>query len=176
MDLHLKVSLLLLLLQFNLLTIVFGLHFMYEHFRQINGTELADARSLRIRKLNRTTSAMNGTVYFKVAINLFHSSLGNNQFNYYPMKIPSIGMCDFVRDVYPTYYPYLKEGVFNCPPTAECPLSPRDVYVRDYVVSQKLIPPFVPKGLWLVRLTVKRNDEAVIVTETMSKLYLDHDW
>lgn len=66
MDLHLKVSLLLLLLQFNLLTIVFGLHFMYEHFRQINGTELADARSLRIRKLNRTTSAMNGTVYFKV--------------------------------------------------------------------------------------------------------------
>nr|XP_019556272.2 uncharacterized protein LOC109425457 [Aedes albopictus] len=178
---------LLLLLQLNLLSLVFGAHVMYEHFRQINGTEFVDAQSVRIRKLNRTTTTMNGTVTvkrpldnsFTVAMHLFHSPLGNNQFNYYPMKIPTIGVCDFMRKVYPTYYPHFKKAVLNLPPTSDCPIQPRVVYIRDYVVSESLVPEllrFVPKGLWLVRLTGKRNGEILGITETMSKVYSNYDW
>ncbi|XP_065092166.1 uncharacterized protein LOC135713015 [Ochlerotatus camptorhynchus] len=175
---------LLLALQHSFLPTVFGVQVMYEHFRQINGTDLLDASSVRIRKLNRTTSAMNGTFIlkepldnsYKIGISVYYSRLGNNQFIHYPMKVPSIGVCDFFSEIYPTYYPYLKEGVVNFPPTTECPLTPKVVYIRDYVVSPFLVPPFVPKGLWRVRLTLTHNEEAVVITDTMSKLYSDLDW
>ncbi|XP_050094209.1 uncharacterized protein LOC126576934 [Anopheles aquasalis] len=83
---------------------------VFESFEQISGYELFET-TLRVRKYNRTTNVMNGTTDLKYEVNdtlvtstdLWYSSLGNQQFNHYPMKLPTAGACSFIKSLRKMY-------------------------------------------------------------------------
>uniref|UniRef100_A0A182QKG2 MD-2-related lipid-recognition domain-containing protein n=1 Tax=Anopheles farauti TaxID=69004 RepID=A0A182QKG2_9DIPT len=123
-------------------------------FEQTQGQNLLWC-DLRVRKINRTTAVLNGTVHFlipatneyQLSIDLFHSPLGNQQFNHYPMKLPTSGACDFIDSIHENFPHYVYMFV-NLPAKNECPASVREVYIRDECFPSDLLPPVMPPGLW----------------------------
>uniref|UniRef100_A0A182QL79 Uncharacterized protein n=1 Tax=Anopheles farauti TaxID=69004 RepID=A0A182QL79_9DIPT len=121
----------------------------------------AFASTLRVRKYNRTTIVLNGTFTSKVILNnsfyvstsLFHSPLGNQQFNHYPMKLPAQHLCDFVNSLYDDYGEFLT-NIYNMPPRGTCPIQPQDVHTIDKVFPTRSVPPYLPKGLWKIFITI----------------------
>ncbi|XP_035907235.1 uncharacterized protein LOC118509963 [Anopheles stephensi] len=55
---------------------------------------------------------------------LCHSSRGNQQFNHYPVKLPTTNVCQFVQNLYTDYLDYL-EDMYNIADEGECPIAPR---------------------------------------------------
>ncbi|XP_058119676.1 uncharacterized protein LOC131293218 [Anopheles ziemanni] len=136
---------------------------MFESFEQ-SGEDVVFL-DLRVRKINRTTSPLNGTAIVRVplgndiqlSMDLFHSRLGNNQFNHYPMKLPSAGNCDFIKNMHINYKEQLTL-IENFPGEGECPVSPRTVEVRDYVFPSEVLPAIAPRGLWKATITYLSMD------------------
>ncbi|XP_053676645.1 uncharacterized protein LOC128726835 [Anopheles nili] len=122
--------------------------------------------SLRVRKFNRTMSTLNGTIYIrqpmgdnlKLYTDLFHSRLGNQQFNHYPAKLPTAGFCEFVRNLHAAYGKHLVD-IVNGPQPDECPIKAREVYILDKVFPSSTIPPVFPTGLWKMVITGRVDEE-----------------
>ncbi|XP_058056789.1 uncharacterized protein LOC131208157 [Anopheles bellator] len=141
---------------------------MFEDFVQTLGQEEV-LFNLRVRKYNRTLAVLNGTVDFLTSLtkpvqfraDFFHSRLGNQQFNHYPMKLPTQGVCDFWDLLYERYPEQLAKLV-NPPPKGECPVARRQMHVLDLAFPPEVIPPVVPKGLWKAVLTGSVNNTEVI--------------
>ncbi|KFB52463.1 AGAP008958-PA-like protein [Anopheles sinensis] len=146
---------------------------------QISGFDVVES-SLRVRKYNRTTMVLNGTVIIKKEMDntfvsvtdLYHSALGNQQWNHYPMKLPSKGSCEFLYSIYDDYYQYIKE-IVNLPKKGECPIKPREFHVYDMVFPSKAIPPVLPKGLWKAIVTTKVEGVERTRIELILKAYAD---
>ncbi|XP_062538138.1 mucin-5AC-like [Armigeres subalbatus] len=83
---------------------------------------------------------------------------GNQQFNYYPMKIPAIDICTFTRVFWPDYIEYYKSYVDNIIAVGECPIEPRQTRVNKHILDAKMFPPYMPAGLW--KLYVNFNNDA----------------
>ncbi|KAL1401729.1 hypothetical protein pipiens_001931 [Culex pipiens pipiens] len=98
-----------------------SMNFQLERAEQIGGQDFADWQ-LRVRKFNRTTFTLNRTATFlqdldesyEVTISFAYSSLGNNQFNEYPMKLPRKKVCRYMVEEYREFQ-YVWAGHTNMP-------------------------------------------------------------
>uniref|UniRef100_A0A182WGA5 Glycosyltransferase family 92 protein n=1 Tax=Anopheles minimus TaxID=112268 RepID=A0A182WGA5_9DIPT len=153
--------------------------FDFERTEQLSGFDVF-ASTLRVRKYNRTTIVLNGTFASKIVLNnsyrvstdLFHSPLGNQQFNHYPMKLPAQQLCDFMDSLRDEYGPYLTK-VYNLPERGTCPIHPREVHTIDKIFPTEVIPPFLPKGLWKVYILTWLGDVEVSRFEWIVKASTD---
>ncbi|XP_053663375.1 uncharacterized protein LOC128712509 [Anopheles marshallii] len=167
---------------FTLALIVFSLQGMqvdFERFEQLSGFNFYNS-SLRVRKYNRTMITLNGTLNVVAPLNrslmistdFFHSSLGNQQFNHYPVKLPTQDVCDFMKNFYADYSEYVEDMV-NMPEEGECPIAPRTIYVTNKVFPTKAVPPFFPPGLWKVHLINSLNRVEMVRFEIIAKVTND---
>ncbi|XP_053698484.1 uncharacterized protein LOC128745434 [Sabethes cyaneus] len=138
---------------------------MFEKIEQLNGTEYMDFRRIRVRKFNRTVSVLDGTFdllmvadnRFEMAVKLAYSSRGNNQFNQYPMKIAPQQICDFFNTTWRDYHQYFEDNT-NFPEIGECPITPKEFYVRNHILDSSMFPPYLPRGLWRMSLFMQTID------------------
>ncbi|EDS34419.1 conserved hypothetical protein [Culex quinquefasciatus] len=155
---------------------------MFEGFNKCEPNGILECR-LRVRKINRTTAALFGTIDLKVemsdhietAIEAFHSPLGNNQFNKYPMKIGPVGMCQFVAVYWADYYSYMARYIENLLEPGVCPIGARLISFNDMILDGKMLPQVVPTGLWklLWRGRDTNNPEVAFELEFVAKIYVD---
>ncbi|XP_039446982.2 uncharacterized protein LOC120426298 [Culex pipiens pallens] len=105
------------------ITTLQSMTFQLERVEQIGGQGLSDWQ-IRVRKFNRTTYSLNGTAIllqdlddsYEVGVNYAYSSLGNNQFNEYPMKLPRKKVCRYGIDVTPYNVALLNLAVSSTDP------------------------------------------------------------
>lgn len=163
------------------LTSINCVQIMFEQFRQCSSNGVIDC-NLRVRKINRTTAALygNATVRmdlgknFKTWFDAYHSPLGNNQFNLYPMRVPPMGVCDYLERFWGDYYPYMVGYAPNLVKPGECPLSVRVVQLDDMILDPRMLPPYVPKGLWkLVWHANATGMDKYFLVELTFKVYPD---
>lgn len=92
-----------------------------------------------------------------MGIHAAYSSLGNNQFNEYPMKVPRKKFCQYLAEEYIEYQyvwvdktnlPYIEKGS-----TDNCPLPKKEYWIHDLVPIAAWVPPVIPTGYW--RLTAE---------------------
>ncbi|XP_052898368.1 uncharacterized protein LOC128305107 [Anopheles moucheti] len=158
---------------------VSGVKIAFENFVQHSGYEYSNF-DIRVRKYNRTTTTLNGTITVPVwfdnsivfSLDLFHSRLGNQQFNHYPMKLPSSGTCDFWDNVQYSYGKYLG-ALKNVPARGECPISPRLIFMLDFAFPAETVPLVMPRGLWKALVTGRINGEEVMSYHLLVKGYDD---
>lgn len=111
---------------------------------------------------------------FKTSIDLYHSSLGNNQFNRYPMKIGPINMCNFIDNFWSDYYERVVKYVPNLMKPNECPYNARTLEVNDWILDAEMFPTFVPAGLWKMIHVIKDEGNGHYYTmEMIFKVYED---
>ncbi|KFB52467.1 AGAP008958-PA-like protein [Anopheles sinensis] len=152
---------LLILLQTFIFLQSLAIEVVYEKAEQLLGYDVLSS-TLRVRKYNRTTTVLNGTFTFKVDMDdsfmiytdFLHSSLGNQQFNMYPIKLPTMGMCKFIKFFHDNY-PEVYQSIINFPEKGACPITARHFHLIDSIFPTKAIPPTFPKGLWKAVLTTK---------------------
>ncbi|XP_035775605.1 uncharacterized protein LOC118457836 [Anopheles albimanus] len=157
-----------------------ALQVIFESVESDEGLGLFETE-LRVRKYNRTITVVNGTFSWNAALDdsivvsmeLFHSPLGNQQFNYYPMKIPTSGVCQFMKTIYDEYSEYLY-NIVNMPPRDECPILPRKALILDKFFPSKAVPQMVPAGLWKAHVFVKDNEVLVGCFTVVVKAYNDN--
>ncbi|XP_039431659.1 uncharacterized protein LOC120414516 isoform X2 [Culex pipiens pallens] len=135
-----------------------------ERFEQVSGVEISDCSKLRVRKYNRTVFALDGTINllvdldssYEVTVKVAYSSLGNNQFNEYPMKMARKKICQVMVEEYAEFQhiwanysnlPQLPKGT-----TRFCPFPKGTYWVKDLQPDAGWIPPVVPAGLWRMTL------------------------
>ncbi|EDS44738.1 conserved hypothetical protein [Culex quinquefasciatus] len=149
------------------ITTLQSMTFQLERVEQIGGQGLSDWQ-IRVRKFNRTTYSLNGTAILlqdlddsyegamcsspQVGVNYAYSSLGNNQFNEYPMKLPRKKVCRYMVEEYREYQ-HVWIGSSNTPQVDKgarvfCPFPKGTYWVRDMAPEADWIPPVVPTGLW----------------------------
>ncbi|XP_053673615.1 uncharacterized protein LOC128723873 [Anopheles nili] len=156
-----------------------GLEVVFEKIEQLSGFDIYDS-TLRVRKYNRTTTTLNGTFTlltpvdnsYIVSTDLYHSSRGNQQFNHYPMKLPTKRLCDFLEGIYDEYYEYIAD-IVNLPEKGECPIMPRAGHILNKVFPTKAVPKFAPKGLWKVFVIQALEDVEVSRFELILKVHND---
>uniref|UniRef100_A0A4Y0BQL7 MD-2-related lipid-recognition domain-containing protein n=1 Tax=Anopheles funestus TaxID=62324 RepID=A0A4Y0BQL7_ANOFN len=111
---------------------------------------------VRVRKFNRTSSVLNGTFYVlhdttndvKYQVDMYYSRLGNQQYNYMPMKLPSAGICAFVNNLHSSF-PEIAAIFVNFPGVNECPITAREIHVLDQEFPSTMWPVVMQKtGLW----------------------------
>uniref|UniRef100_A0A182MAU8 MD-2-related lipid-recognition domain-containing protein n=1 Tax=Anopheles culicifacies TaxID=139723 RepID=A0A182MAU8_9DIPT len=152
-----------------------GMQFDFERTEQLSGFDVFYS-TLRVRKYNRTTIVLNGTFAPKIVLNnsyrvsteLYHSPLGNQQFNLYPMKLPAKQVCDFMDTLHDEYGQYMV-NVYNLPERGTCPIYPREVYTIGKIFPSEVIPPYLPKGLWKVYIITWLDDVEVSKFEWIVK-------
>ncbi|XP_035909157.1 uncharacterized protein LOC118510884 [Anopheles stephensi] len=113
---------------------------------------------------------MNNTL--ELSLDLFHSRLGNQQFNHYPMKLPSCGICDFLDNLQMSYEKQVAE-LENLPAIGECPFSPRSVIMRDFAFPQEVVSQVMPRGLWKALVTARLEGKVVVQYYFLVKGYDD---
>ncbi|XP_053673614.1 uncharacterized protein LOC128723872 [Anopheles nili] len=141
---------------------------MYERFEQFFGEEYIEL-DLRVRKYNRTMMTLNGTIYVKQDLNdslvfssdVFHSRLGNQQFQHYPMHLPTSGFCEFIKNVHESYATVIAD-IVNIPMTDDCPVSQRNMLVQDEEFKTEVLPESMAYGLWKMVISGVLNEETVI--------------
>ncbi|XP_001848759.2 uncharacterized protein LOC6039088 [Culex quinquefasciatus] len=154
---------------------------MLDSFSYCNSSGMVEC-SARVRKVNRTTAALYGKFVlntdidssFNGAVEVHHSPLGNNQFNRYPMKIGPVGFCEFLNDFWGDYYDSIVPYMPNIMKPRECPVSPRTIPINDWIMDPKMLPKYVPTGLWKVITMLKSEQKKQFyVMELIFKVYDD---
>uniref|UniRef100_A0A182U7X4 MD-2-related lipid-recognition domain-containing protein n=1 Tax=Anopheles melas TaxID=34690 RepID=A0A182U7X4_9DIPT len=81
------------------------------------------------------------------------NALGNNQFNAYPMKIPSRPICQFLSTYYREYqHMFLKyTNLPSVPVEGLCPFPKGTYWAKDAYVDSSVVPQAVPEWFWRVR-------------------------
>ncbi|XP_040168271.1 uncharacterized protein LOC120903112 [Anopheles arabiensis] len=156
-----------------------SLKVVFENFKQLTGHDIVEC-DIRVRKFNRTMTVLNGSFILQTWINdsielsvdLFHSRLGNQQFNHYPMKLPSCGCCSFFDNLQTTYGKQTKT-ISNLPAIGECPISPRTVDLIDFAFPQEVVSQVMPRGLWKALVTARQNGKVVVTYYFLVKGYDD---
>ncbi|XP_053687040.1 uncharacterized protein LOC128736577 [Sabethes cyaneus] len=134
---------------------------MYERIEQISGSDLIDFSQIRVRKFNRTHAVLDGTINLlqqlddslEVGVRAAYSTLGNNQFVQYPMKLASQKVCEFCNTTWRDYQPYYQNST-NLPKIGECPITPKQFYIRNHIMNSEEFTPFLPRGLWRFRCSI----------------------
>uniref|UniRef100_A0A182PLC3 Uncharacterized protein n=1 Tax=Anopheles epiroticus TaxID=199890 RepID=A0A182PLC3_9DIPT len=140
----------------------------YERFEQFFGNEYMDF-DLRVRKFNRTTMTLNGTIFINQPIDdtilftsdVFHSRLGNQQFQHYPQHLPTSGLCSFIDNLHRDY-PSAIESIENITQMSECPVTERVMHVIDKAFPSEVIPDSLANGLWKMVFSGILNETTVI--------------
>uniref|UniRef100_A0A182MVB2 Peptidase S1 domain-containing protein n=1 Tax=Anopheles culicifacies TaxID=139723 RepID=A0A182MVB2_9DIPT len=160
----------------------------FERFEQYFGHEYIDL-DLRVRKYNRTEMTLNGTIYVNQAIDetilvsssicartnmmaiifllnqfstdVFHSRLGNQQFQHYPLHLPTGDICEFIKHVHEEYALAIVD-IVNIPQISECPVTMRAMYVQDKTFPTVILPDSLANGLWKMVITGAINETIVI--------------
>lgn len=157
---------------------IVALQYMFQGFNGCESNGVMDC-TLRVRKVNRTTAALNGTIIlhkdldgsYETFIEVFHSPLGNNQFNRYPMKIGPLGFCEFMRTFWGDYQPYLAKYVTNLAEPDECPMRARTLIFRDLQLEAEMFPRYVPTGLWKLQWRMQSGKVDFFAVEMLFKVY-----
>ncbi|XP_050078633.1 uncharacterized protein LOC126565494 [Anopheles maculipalpis] len=150
---------------------------LFEQFEQFSGFEIVDMK-LRVRKFNRTMMTLNGTIYIRQPMNndlvfhtdLFYSRLGNQQFNHYPVKMPTSGFCDFFDHMHNVYEDHIKD-IVNVPQLNECPVKVRQAHILDKVFPSSVLPAFCPTGLWKIIISGRLHEEEKLSYHMVLKVY-----
>ncbi|XP_049548215.1 uncharacterized protein LOC125959434 [Anopheles darlingi] len=154
---------------------------MFDQFDQQSGTEILDCTGLRVRKLNRTTTAITGNCIQKEEIDkdymlstvILYSRLGNQQYNYSPYKIPNQRACETAKGFANEYKKWLKD-VENLPEPDECPIAKRTIIVKDGIFPSEVIPPgLVQPGLWKSVVTIEKPNGGNVTFSLVFKVYSD---
>ncbi|XP_050078665.1 uncharacterized protein LOC126565522 [Anopheles maculipalpis] len=156
-----------------------SLKVVFENFVQLSGFDIA-LLDLRVRKYNRTMTVLNGSFIvptwinnsLELSLDLFHSRLGNQQFNHYPMKLPSSGICDFLDNLQITYERQVAT-LEHLPAIGECPFSPRSINMYDFAFPQEVVSQVMPRGLWKALVTGKLDGQVIITYYFLVKGYDD---
>ncbi|XP_058814410.1 uncharacterized protein LOC131678352 [Topomyia yanbarensis] len=145
----------------------------FERFEQQLGFHLANFSGVRVRKFNRTTSILDGdgeifvdvTDEYQIMLTMALSSLGNNQWNEYPVKIAKSRMCSFLNNQYKEYQEYFVEST-SFPRVGDdwvCPFPKGRHWVRDFAIEGSWVPDFVPSGYWRYTISIfDARDEIVV--------------
>ncbi|XP_055617845.1 uncharacterized protein LOC129763100 [Toxorhynchites rutilus septentrionalis] len=139
-----------------------------QRVEQVNGTDIVDILDLRVKKYNRTVAVIDGNFRvvkdlgnsYEFRVTVAHSSLGNNQFNEYPMKIPQAKACDVLNGTYREYQQYWANDT-SLPIVTEaglCPFPKGDYWIRNWLPSSEWIPSVVPDGYWRLSLDILNGD------------------
>ncbi|XP_053698483.1 uncharacterized protein LOC128745433 [Sabethes cyaneus] len=155
-----------------LLDVILGqIDVMYERIEQINGTDIANFQQIRVRKYNRTLAVLDGTFdllkplddKYEMSAKMAYSSLGNNQFNQYPMKLAPQRLCEFFGTTWKTYQPYFEHNT-NLPKVGECPIMNKQYYLKNHRLDSSMLTPYLPRGLWRVSfILTKANDDSILL-------------
>uniref|UniRef100_A0A182RJZ2 Uncharacterized protein n=1 Tax=Anopheles funestus TaxID=62324 RepID=A0A182RJZ2_ANOFN len=151
----------------------FAIKAAYERFEQLFGNEYIDF-DVRVRKFNRTEMTLNGTVHVKQPIDntivfstdVFLSRLGNQQFQHYPMHLPTGGFCEFIDHLHEEY-PTVIVDIVNIPQLSECPITERSMHIQDKLFPTEALPESLSSGLWKMVISGTLN-ETVIIRFTFS--------
>ncbi|XP_052892725.1 uncharacterized protein LOC128300638 [Anopheles moucheti] len=153
------------------------LEILFEQFDQFSGFDIVDMK-LRVRKFNRTMTTLNGTIFIQQPIandlvfhtDMFHSRLGNQQFNHYPFKMPTCGFCDFFDNLHNMYEEHIHD-IVNVPQLNECPVRVRQAHILDKVFPSSVLPPFCPTGLWKIVISGWLQEEEKLSYQMVVKVY-----
>uniref|UniRef100_A0A182MA14 Uncharacterized protein n=1 Tax=Anopheles culicifacies TaxID=139723 RepID=A0A182MA14_9DIPT len=158
-----------------------ALKVVFENFVQLSGFDIV-LMDLRVRKYNRTMTVLNGSFIVLNTINnsvevgtngtKLPSRLGNQQFNHYPMKLPSSGCCDFLDNLQISYQKQVSV-IENLPAIGECPFAPRHVNMIDFAFPQEVVSRVMPRGLWKALVTAKLDGKVIITYYFLVKGYDD---
>ncbi|XP_058827010.1 uncharacterized protein LOC131695297 [Topomyia yanbarensis] len=151
---------------------------MFDYFEQLNGTDILESNA-RVKKFNRSSAVLDGTFNlkipmddsFKIKMDFYHSPKGNQQFNYYPLKLPLTGVCAYIKSAWKEYMSHLQSMIDNLPEVDECPFSPREVRFTNLLYPQETVPEFAPTGLWKIYLTIQSDTGEGLCLLVLVKLY-----
>ncbi|XP_055543283.1 uncharacterized protein LOC129728839 [Wyeomyia smithii] len=171
MDTSLRLLVLLVTTKFVVMAwIKFPIGAMYERIELIDGADFLDIRHIRVRKFNRTVAVLDGTFdllrqlddRYEVYVRAAYSTLGNNQFVQYPMRLASQKICEFFRTTWAAYESYY-EACCDFPAPDECPIVPQTFHVKNHVLDSAMLPPYVPRGLWRLSIFMKNTGNGDIL-------------
>ncbi|XP_055585435.1 uncharacterized protein LOC129738276 [Uranotaenia lowii] len=131
-----------------------------DRFEQTIGFQLINASSVRVRKFNRAVSVLDGTAEvfqdlgddYDIQLRAAYSTMGNQQFNEYPMKIGRQGMCKGLNGPYKEYQSLFLNWT-NLPAIGNdwyCPLKKMIIEVRNWAPKASWVPDVVPVGYWKI--------------------------
>ncbi|XP_055601548.1 uncharacterized protein LOC129750608 [Uranotaenia lowii] len=152
-----------------------------QRVEQIGGEGFVTS-NLRVRKFNRTTAVVSGTIqYHEDLDNSFtfemqsaYSALGNNQFNEYPMNLKKQSFCDFLNTTYREYQHLWKDSSdwIQVGPEGLCPW-PKGTYTFTdlWLTDTSDIPPVVPAGLWRIGVVYTGPKQQKAIIQFFSKVY-----
>uniref|UniRef100_A0A182MU18 MD-2-related lipid-recognition domain-containing protein n=1 Tax=Anopheles culicifacies TaxID=139723 RepID=A0A182MU18_9DIPT len=75
-------------------------------------------------------------------LDVFYSRLGNQQFNYMPIKLPTAGICQFMNNLHENYESYW-DVLENAPEPGECPITKRVIRVAESEFPTDAVPQVV---------------------------------
>ncbi|XP_058839871.1 uncharacterized protein LOC131695403 [Topomyia yanbarensis] len=129
-----------------------------DRFEQLNGFHIANFSAVRVRKFNRTTAIMDGegelfidlNERYQFSLTVSYSTLGNNQWNEYPMKVSKDNVCKIMNGIYKDYQSYFVEST-NMPRVGDewfCPYPKGRYWIRNFVPRADWVPDVIPAGYW----------------------------
>ncbi|XP_001854113.2 uncharacterized protein LOC6042967 [Culex quinquefasciatus] len=154
---------------------------MFDQFKHCKSNGILNC-NLRVHKINRTVASLYGTATFRVDLgesfvtscDVFHSPLGNNQYNLYPLKIPQVSVCTYLEKYWEDYYPYIVGAVPSAPKPGECPVSARELHFNELIMDARMFSPYMPTGLWkLVWRASDTNTDKRFEVELTFRVYPD---
>ncbi|XP_050078913.1 uncharacterized protein LOC126565750 [Anopheles maculipalpis] len=159
---------------------IFSIKVSFERFEQYFGDEYMHF-DLRVRKYNRTEMTLNGTIFVNqpvddtimFASDIFLSRLGNQQFQHYPLHLPTSGLCEFKNHLHEEY-PSTIAGIANMPKIGECPFTPRAMHIQDKTFPTEVLPDSLSNGLW--KLVISGILDEKIVLRYMISVRLNDDY
>ncbi|XP_050094221.1 uncharacterized protein LOC126576941 [Anopheles aquasalis] len=158
-----------------------AVHGQFERVEQVSGFDYLQY-DLRVRKYNRTTATLNGTIHikqpiddtFRFSTDVFHSSLGNQQFQHMPLHLPESGFCQFM-DLLHREYPNAVKDVVHITEPEQCPIPVCSMHFLDMEFPTEVLPQPITRGLWKLILKGVHSGEtmfqAVIVVRVYDDLY-----
>uniref|UniRef100_A0A6E8W8K2 Uncharacterized protein n=1 Tax=Anopheles coluzzii TaxID=1518534 RepID=A0A6E8W8K2_ANOCL len=162
-----RIVFVLIVMHFNYYQLTDGIHVLLDRFEQSLGQDIM-WMDLRVRKYNRTSTVINGTVHlyqpasndWQFRLDVFYSRLGNQQYNHLPLKLPTAGTCSFWDNLHAAYPEYMRLFV-NVPEQGICPITPREIMLLDAEFPNEAVPKrLVNPGLYkaLIRGYYERRE------------------
>ncbi|XP_055542437.1 uncharacterized protein LOC129728052 [Wyeomyia smithii] len=152
---------------------------MYDRIEQISGQDYADYSHLRVRKFNRTVAVLDGSFdvhqpldnNFKVSLTTAYSSLGNNQFIQYPMRLASQRMCDFLNTTWTDYHAFYQNNT-DFPQPGECPIAPKQYLIENHIMDSRMFSPYMPRGFWKLQISLTKGNVLDEITVFQLNVYV----
>ncbi|KXJ84437.1 hypothetical protein RP20_CCG008956 [Aedes albopictus] len=154
-----------------------SIHVHLDRFEQLKGFDMANTTGFRVRKYNRTTSVLSGTVdifydlgdEYMFTLTMAYSRLGNNQFNQYPLKISQAKVCGVINGPYKDYQYLIKDNTnfLQIGNERVCPYPRGRYWVKDWTPDSSFVPPVVPAGYWRFSFDVLDLQDNVVIRNAL---------